>query len=148
MNVNEKIQVFESQLKLLTGIKDNNYAFLEKKIIPAKNSLPENYEYIFSNNQNRLITVVFSPHTERVTSSFRMRNSLNEDSFSVGNWLKYHDKWEGYDKFHIGSYNGNFLEQVTALFLYFTSIFTADDFLPIITGEKWEDVPFDWAGMR
>jgi len=148
IEIKETIELFESNLAILSSLFDKGYAPNKGTLVPPTRVLPEGYEIRFVNNMDVSVAITFYQIAEGEDFFRVFVYGDNKKSFNLFNWLKYHEQVSDRSIFKFSQFSGNFSSQLKQL-LARINLFLSDDSLePILNGESWEEIPFDWAGMR
>ena len=148
IDLKAKVEIIEDNLTLLTSL--TNKGFVGDKCIknPPTKILPEGYEVKFSNDSNISITITYYM-VDDANEFFRIFiNNQDGKSLSLFDWLKYHNKENNRAVFRLSHYDGGFFEKIKQIVERINSFLSDPLFDPILSGHDWEEIPFDWAGMR
>lgn len=71
------------------------------------------------------------------------------DTFALADWMRAHGVFDDtVNRFTLASYPGGFEQRLDAFIAWLGGILGMHGVERILHGDTWEDVPFDWAGMR
>jgi len=130
------------------SLRSFGFSFASEKVEKSK-VLHDAYVFTFLNKKvNR--TLDFSiRNTASSNDSFLSVYIFNEknESLSIEDYLSKHKLYQERDYFRLSTYPGDSSEKVTRFFGFIISIIT-NNIREIITGEKWENIPFDWHGYK
>lgn len=124
-------------------------SYLKEELVPPSKLLGEQYRFWFSGVKGIEIRVTFGPRTESndYFTVFIFNRNLGDD-FSLNDWLKINGGKNTIESFRLLSYSGSFEEKLDGFMIYLESIFSMPNMADILSGKKWEDVPFDWGDMK
>ncbi|GAA6167976.1 hypothetical protein [Sessilibacter corallicola] len=145
----EKANLVKLKLMSLDSFKKANLGFQKEEYIEPTDLLGEGFKFWFSGMHSIEVSVKFNPISNGNDNFtlFIYSRKIGSD-FCLDDWLKIHGEENVIDAFRLLSYSGSFSDRLDAFFIYLESIFSMPELMNILSGTEWEDVPFDWAGMK
>ena len=71
-----------------------------------------------------------------------------EDYFTILSWMRTLGKAYSEKSLFLGFYEGDFPEKIKAFLVFLNQLFENEGLRQVLIGEKWQDHPFDWMGMK
>ncbi len=116
---------------------------------PKKGFLEESFLFKIHNKKMRSIEFIYHPRDNgRSYFLINIENTKTNKSFNMEDWLRTKKILKKEDYFKLEKYQGCFEEKINSFLLFIENEFKNNQLIKIINGEFWEDIPFDWAGMR
>ena len=136
--------------KIGNYIQDLNYTFQGETIGNSEEKMGD-INFLFRNIFiNREIVVSYLPFDVRGDVNECMCifiHRLPDDSYTLQNIFKHEGIQYNENKFCLLNYSGSFEDQLEQFCCYIIGLF--ENHLKIwISGEKWEDIPFDWGRYK
>lgn len=149
LSATEKAKLVRSKIVSLNSFLNASLAFQKQEYIQPTELLGECFEFWFSGEGGVDVSVSFSPKSNGNDNFtvFIYNRKIGSD-FCLDDWLKIHGVKNVIDSFRLSSYSGEFSERLDLFFMYLESIFSIPELMNILSGREWEEVPFNWAGMK
>ena len=148
LNAVEKKRLFRSKLDASNWLSKMGFSENGVEHVNATNLIPEGYRINFCNKKKRTISFKLFSLDDKEIVAVNIINNENGESFGLEDWLKYKNMFKSYDALRLTSYDGEFHERVDSFLIYLSGIFSTTPLVNVLEGDIWENVPFDWAGMR
>ncbi len=151
MNANFPIEVilFKESCADLNVLKKLNFRMLDLEYIPPTKVVSESYQINLENESNRRIEIIY--HPEPGISGiflFYIYQTSGNQPVELGDWLKKHKKLAEPNPFKLSSYSGEYKERLKKFFDFLSSVLSNSAMQEILKGNAWEDIPFDWTGIK
>lgn len=134
------------------ALHDIGYMYTDTKLIPATKNTKEAYRIRFTQEERLAVDIYFMPFSDNKIGIFSvfLRNLGKKDfysSFEIGNWFKAHNRPLSPQAFILSEYEGSIEERIEAFKAYLSDLLLDPELQPVIRGQKWEEVPFDWNSV-
>lgn len=149
LSFSDRSSLVKLKLVSLAFVNDYGFSLFREDHALSTELMGEVYEYWFSNNKGIEISVDFSPDVSGDDSFtiFIYRREIDAN-FSLEDWQKTHGSDNSLHEYKLASYQGTYAEKLEGFMDYLELVFTKHNMPQILLGETWEDVEFDWGGMR
>jgi hypothetical protein len=115
---------------------------------PATELLGESYAVTFSNQDSRSIQIIYYPPSDGKDFFLVNIKNINTNSvFNLMDWLKQNEKHQAIATLNSINSTNTFNEKVKYLAAFLNDLLGNDDLNRVMRGH-WEEVYFDWAGMK
>lgn len=144
-----EVIIFKRECSTLKVLANAGYSERGLEYIPATKVVPESFKLNFYSNKDLRVEIIFYPlPNNRSFFLCYVKRGENNGVINLKDWLKKHKKLNGDDQFKLAKYSGNIEQQMEAFSNFLEKVFTDGLMLEILTDQRWEDLPFDWAGIR
>lgn len=146
---NKSILLFKQHACSIQSLEDLGFRFVSEERIPATKAAPESHKICFSNKKNRSIDLIFYPLPNDQGIILAYINNLDEKQvINLKDWLKKHNHLPSDNSFKLASYSGDTNDRWIGLRNFLNDAFRLTPLSKILLGDTWEDIPFDWAGIK
>lgn len=147
---NEKLKRVTDGVSACQGFQRLKLQYFKTEHRPGTTLLGESFVLKFNNEKSRSVQVIFHPRNENKDFFLiNVVNTENNEAFNVEDWQKKYDVARAtQDPFKLVNYAGTFSERLDAFIFFLDRLLSHEDLAAIIEGRRWENVSFDWAGMK
>jgi len=71
-----------------------------------------------------------------------------EPYFTILDWMRIEGKAYSEKSLFLGFHEGNFPEKIKSFLAFLNQLFENESLKEVLMGEKWQDHPFNWMGMK
>ena len=142
------INEFSEKIKLMNVYSLNRFNLTLCETHPATKVLGEYYQVTCSNNQYRSISLKFFYEAhENLVVGYVLNNKI-QDTVGLFDLCKRFDIEQGPSLGHLNNYEGEKNHQLDACLKHIDSLLCNTKLSDILSSKHWEDIAFDWGGMR
>lgn len=148
MRMEDKTQLMGQRLSRLDSLLRLGFKYSGVRSVSSGGAAGPSFEYVFE-RKNVSVEIVFFPEHKNEDDYVLVYILRSEKKAEINlvDWLRKHGYLSG-DEFDLSSYRGSFINKVDALVVRLESAFSKAELMPILSGDSWEDIPFDWGGTR
>lgn len=143
-----KFHSLEKELVAMPSIAQLDFFLTCNAYHPPTELMSEGFLMKFSNQYKREIDFIFYPDDETDVVLITIINTATGTNFFLNHWIKKHKIPITTKHLHLHKYTGSFNEKIKHYVDYLNSTLENKDLVSILAGKTWQNVPFDWAGMR
>ena len=119
------------------------------EFIPPTKVVGTSFKRTYFSPSGVIVEIIFYPPPEmKGFFVVNIRNVHKDATFEIGNWLKFHKMAVKNSAFSLSNYVGSIDLQMSGFWDFLQSVFSDPIMREIIKGETWEDIPFDWTGIK
>jgi len=110
----------------------------------------KSYKLRLDNDTDIFVEVVFYPLNEELQGVILVyiNNSKNEQVINVKDWLKKYNVLPNEKSFKLEGYHGTLNDRLKLFSEFLGDVFSQKNMNLILSGANWEELPFDWSGIR
>jgi hypothetical protein len=117
--------------------------------VDATKVAPGSIKVCFTGPAMRSVDLVFYPlPLEQGIILVYINNLGNGQVINLKDWLKKHDQLTDPNSFKLSSYGGKPDQRWSQFLNFLNTAFSISSLKEILRGNAWEDIPFDWAGIK
>lgn len=147
---NDKVRRVRDHILALEAVRLFGFVLCKEADFPARSVLDASHLFLLSSsNQRQVHFVYYLTDSVEDYCTLRISNSAANDDFSLQDWLNAMQRNDNsVSRFNLASYSGSYDDRLAALFAYLDSQLQHSRLAPILHGETWEHVSFDWTGLK
>lgn len=147
--LNVEVQSFSTHCLALESLVCNGFQQKSFERIPATKAISESYKLELANLAGMRVEVLFHP-LPNVLGVFvvYIYSDKHSEPINLKDWLKKHEKLVDQNMFKLSNYAGSSEDKFGAFFEYLNLILNDNAVQGILRGEVWEEIPFDWTGIK
>lgn len=144
----EAVQTFNRYFSNLDELLQSGYVSHGIENVPATKVVPESFKLILKNEAKIRVEIIFYPlPNELGIILFYIWREDKKEPINLKDWLKKHGKLKK-GMFKLETYSGNLDEKMKAISENIGSMIVDQGMRDILEGKDWEDIPFDWTGLK
>lgn len=137
------------ELKSTPKVSSLGLEFSSSERRPGTELLGESYILNFLNKNSRSLQIIYYPPSDgRDFFLLNIKNTETNGTFNLTDWLKQNGKHDAVATLDSINNINAFDKKVKHLADFLNSLLKDDDLNGIMRGDHWQEVYFDWAGMK
>lgn len=148
MTTDEKLALFQTELSSNGFLQRAGFSFVGAKFVPPTNLLGGAHKLSFGNDKGRSIEISYYSSDQNEFFLVSVVNTQLSKTFNISHWLKKRGVPVDLGSFKLASYDGDLQSRLRGFVEWLRVVLDTPGLAEIFRGEHWEDVAFDWAGMR
>lgn len=132
-----------------TDLLKNNWSLIGKPVEIQSDFMDFMYKFSFENGSDIKLTFFFDELANTHNIGVFIENNRIKDDIKLSDWLKYNGNIYKKDPFEFQTYHpNNIKKQIYGIITFLKETFDLEEVKKIISGENWDETPFDWGGLR